>query len=167
MKVKKLTLTAVLTAGALVCFVIENQIPPLTAIPGIKLGLANIFTLFTLCAVGAPEALAVLVIRVGLGCVITGQMSALLYSAAGGILAFAVMLLLRRVLPENRLWVISVFAAMAHNAGQMAAAVLITGTKQILYYLPVLLAAAILAGVFTGVCAQTVLRQLRKNGLLP
>ena len=164
MKLRNLTLTAVLTAGALVTFVIENQIPPLTAIPGIKLGLSNIFTLFTLFAVGVPEALSLLLVRVVLGSVITGQASALLYSMAGGILAFAVMLLLRRVIPEKQLWVISVFAAMAHNLGQIAAAVLLTGTKQVFYYLPVLLLAAIGTGAFTGICAQTVLKRLQKSG---
>ena len=36
MRLKKLTLTAVLTAAALVMFVLESQLPPLTAIPGIR-----------------------------------------------------------------------------------------------------------------------------------
>lgn len=48
MRLKKLTLTAVLMAAALVIFVLESQLPPLTAIPGIKPGLSNIFTLFTM-----------------------------------------------------------------------------------------------------------------------
>ena len=52
MRLKKLTLTAVLTAAALVMFVLESQLPPLTAIPGIKPGLSNIFTLFTMETLG-------------------------------------------------------------------------------------------------------------------
>lgn len=52
MKLRKLTLTAVLTAAALVMFVLESQLPPLTAIPGIKPGLSNIFTLFAMQALG-------------------------------------------------------------------------------------------------------------------
>lgn len=166
MKLKKLTLTAILTAGALVVFVLENQLPPLTPLPGIKPGLANIFSLFALWAVGAPQALCVLLLRVVLGSILTGQIGALAYSLTGGLAAFGVMLLLKRFLPERQLWVVSVFGAMAHSLGQMAIALLLTQTKQLICYLPVLLAASVAAGAFTGLAAQLVLRQLRRNRLL-
>ena len=97
MRLKKLTLTAVLTAAALVVFVLESQLPPLTAIPGIKPGLSNIFTLFTMETLGPGWAFGLFFTRVTLGCVITGQGSAFLYSFAGGLCAYALMLLLRRV----------------------------------------------------------------------
>ena len=161
-RLQKLTRCALLTAAALVVFVIESQIPPLTAIPGIKPGLSNIFTLFALQVLGPGWAFSLLLIRVTLGSVITGQMMAFLYSMAGGLLAFAVMAVLRRM-PEKKLWVASVFAAMAHNIGQIAAAVAVTGTKEILYYLPVLLLSGIISGSFTGVCAQLVLTRLRNH----
>ena len=45
---KKLTLMAVLTAVALIVFIIEAQIPVPVPIPGAKLGLANVITLFAL-----------------------------------------------------------------------------------------------------------------------
>ena len=162
MKTQKLTRCALLTAAALVVFVIESQIPPLTSIPGIKPGLSNIFTLFAMQVLGPGWALALFLIRVTLGSVITGQMMALLYSMAGGLLAFGVMLALRK-LPQDRMWVCSVFAAMAHNLGQIAAAVAVTGTKEIVYYLPVLLLSGIVTGAFTGLCAQLVICRLRKN----
>ena len=97
MRLKKLTLTAALTAAALVMFVLESQLPPLTAIPGIKPGLSNIFTLFTMETLGPGWAFGLFFTRVTLGCVITGQGSAFLYSFAGGLCAYALMLLLRRV----------------------------------------------------------------------
>ena len=160
--VRKLTRCAFLTAAALVVFVIESQIPPLTASPGIKPGLSNIFTLFALQVLGPGWAFALFLMRVTLGSVITGQTMAFIYSMAGGLLAFAVMAALRK-LPEDRLWVSGVLAAMAHNLGQIAAAVAVTGTKEILYYLPVLLLSGIIAGSFTGICAQLVLRRLRNH----
>jgi len=46
--VKKLTLMAVLTASALIIFIIEAQIPLPIPAPGVKLGLANAVTLFAL-----------------------------------------------------------------------------------------------------------------------
>ena len=82
-RIRRLTLTGVLTAAALVTFVIELQLPPLTGIPGIKPGLANIFTLFALCWLGRGWALALMLVRVVLGCVVTGRMTALVYSLAG------------------------------------------------------------------------------------
>ena len=162
MRLKKLTLTAVLTAAALVMFVLESQLPPLTAIPGIKPGLSNIFTLFTMETLGPGWAFGLFFTRVTLGCVITGQGSAFLYSFTGGLCAYALMLLLRKALRGNTLWVRSVLCAMAHNA---AAAIAKTGA--VWSYLPVLIPAAILAGTLTGLCAQLVLSRLAKAGVLP
>jgi len=165
-KTRKLTTTAILTAAALVVFVIESQIPSLTSVPGIKLGLSNVFTLFALYTVGAPWAFALLLIRVVLGGLLTGQTMAILYSLSGGLLAFGAMLLGRRLIPEKQLWVVSVFGAIFHNIGQIAAAVLITSTSEILYYLPILLVSAIVTGAFTGVSAQLVLKRLKQSRFL-
>ena len=46
MNVRKLTQLAMLTGVALIIFVIELQIPNPFPIPGIKLGLANIITVY-------------------------------------------------------------------------------------------------------------------------
>ncbi|HCE61980.1 MAG TPA: heptaprenyl diphosphate synthase, partial [Clostridiales bacterium] len=72
---------------------------------------------------------------------------------------------LRKPLGEQKLWVLSAFGAMGHNLGQMAAAVLISRTSAILYYLPVLLVSGIVTGIFTGLCAQLVSKRARQAGL--
>lgn len=162
MKTKKLILTAVLTASALVAFTIEAAIPPLTPIYGIKLGIANVFTLFALYALGTPQAAAVLFLRIILGSIFTGQMVSFIYSLAGGLLSFLLMVLLKRFFPLKQLWVLSVLCAVTHNIGQLLAAVLMTGTVQIMLYLPVLIAAGIVAGAFTGLCAQLVLIRINR-----
>ena len=161
--VRKLTLCAVLTAAALVTFVIELQLPPLTGIPGIKPGLANIFTLFALCWLGRGWAFALMMVRVVLGCLITGRMTALGYSLVGGALAYLVMAVLLYVISERQLWVVSMFGAMAHNLGQMLVARFVAGVAAIWYYLPVLLLSALVTGLFTGLCAQLVLKRLRRG----
>ena len=161
--VRKLTLCAVLTAAALVTFVIELQLPPLTGIPGIKPGLANIFTLFALCWLGRGWAFALMMVRVVLGCLITGRMMALGYSLAGGALAYLVMAVLLYVISERQLWVVSMFGAMAHNLGQMLVARFVAGVAAIWYYLPVLLLSALVTGLFTGLCAQLILKRLRRG----
>ena len=118
-------------------------------------------------ALGPGWAFGLFLTRVTLGCVITGQGSAFLYSLAGGLCAYVLMLLLRKALRGNTLWVRSVLCAMAHNAGQLAAAAAIAKTCAVWSYLPVLIPAAILAGTLTGLCTQLVLNRLAKAGLIP
>ena len=85
----------------------------------------------------------------------------------GGLFAYIGMLALRRWFSGRRLWILSVFCAMAHNFGQLCAAALIARTRAVWYYLPVLLPAAILAGALTGLCTQLLLQRLGRAGLLP
>ena len=154
MKVKKLVTLALLTAIALTIFMVEAQIPALVPIPGVKLGLANIVTVFTVFALGAKEGAAVLFVRIFLGAVFAGNFSTIFYSAAGGFCAIAVTILLRKLLTKNQLWVAGCLGAVAHSVGKMAMAVFLTGTPGLLVYLPVMVAVSIVTGLFTGLCAQ-------------
>lgn len=160
MRVRRLALCALLTALALGIFVLEAQIPLPVPVPGLKLGLSNVVTLFALFALGRKEAAAILLIRVLLGNLITGQVSALLYSLAGSLLSFFSMALLVSLLKQSQVWVAGVIGGLAHNLGQMAAAMAVTQTPSLLLYLPVLLLCGILTGAFTGLCAQLLLRRL-------
>ena len=154
MKTKKLTLLALLSAIALTIFLVEAQIPALVPIPGVKLGLANIVTVFTVFVLGPREGAAVLFVRIFLGAVFAGNFSTLFYSAAGGICAIGVTILLRKILTNKQLWVAGCLGAVAHSIGQMAMAVLLTGTPSLAVYLPVMIAISIVTGLFTGLCAQ-------------
>ncbi|MBO4884675.1 MAG: Gx transporter family protein [Clostridia bacterium] len=151
-----------LTGAALIIFIVEAQLPPLTSIPGIKMGLANIITVYAMFALGPADAAAILAARVLLGAVFAGGLSALMYSAAGGLLCLLAMLGLRRVLSMKQIWVASVIGAAAHNAGQIAVAVAVTGTPGLLAYLPVLLMSGMVAGLFTGLCAQALIKRIGK-----
>ena len=162
MKTKKLTVLALLSAIALTIFVLEAQIPPPVPIPGVKLGLANIVTVFTVFAFRGRDGAAVLAVRVFLGAVFAGNFSTIFYSAAGGILAIAVTIGLKRVLTENQLWVAGVLGAIAHSIGQMLMAIALTGTPGLVTYLPVMLVCSIITGIFTGLCAQFVLKRGEK-----
>ena len=159
MNVKKITQMAMLTAIALTIFMVEAQIPPLTPVPGIKMGLANIITVFTVFAIGPKEAAAVLFVRVFLGAVFAGNFSTILYSGAGGLCAILVTIALRRILNQKQLWVASCAGAIAHSIGQMVVAVLVTGTPAIAVYLPALILCSIITGVFTGLCAQVLVNR--------
>ncbi len=161
-KTKKLALMAVLTAIALTIFMLEAQLPAPVPIPGVKLGLANIVTLTAMLILGRREAGAILAARIVMGAVFAGNPSAMLYSAAGGVLAYAAMCLLVGVVPEKRLWAVSAVSAVAHNMGQLLACVLVVKTPGVFIYAPALIVSGVITGVFTGFGAMYLVRALRK-----
>lgn len=162
MKAKTLTRMALLTAVALIIFMVEAQLPPLAPVPGIKLGLANIVTVYAMFALSPGQALAILICRVFLGSVFSGQMVTFFYSLGGGLLSWLTVFLLRRVLTGKQIWVAGVLGAMAHNVGQILVAVALTRTPGLIVYLPVLLVSGILTGAFTGVAAQALLARMER-----
>ena len=156
---------ALLTAIALTIFMAEAQLPNPIPIPGVKLGLANIVTVYAMFVLGAGDALMILLARVFLGSVFSGQMMTLAYSLAGGLLCWLAMLVLRRLLTRRQIWVCSVIGGGCHNIGQLAAAILIARTPALVVYLPYLLPAGMAAGLFTGLCAQFLVARLdQTNG---
>ncbi len=154
MKTKDLTRMALLTAIALTIFLIESQIPPVVPLPGVKLGLANIITVYAVFALGSGKAAAILFCRIFLGAVFAGNFSSVFYSAAGGLCAILATIGLKKLLQKHQLWVAGCLGAVAHSIGQVSMAVLITGTPSIAVYLPALAAISIVTGLFTGLCAQ-------------
>ena len=188
---KQLTLCAVLTALALAFSYLENFFPLSLAIPipGIKLGLANIVTVFALYALGPAQALLILTGRCLLGAVFAGNMNALIFSLLGGFSAMLVMILLSRS-RHLSIYGVSIGGAAAHNCGQVAAAVLTLGntaplyslpvllgvqprgasltlgSMAPLYYLPILLGASLITGAVTGVAAACLFRALVHTNIL-
>ena len=164
---RQLTLCGVLTTLALALSVAENQIPLTMAIPipGIKLGLANIVTVFALYALGPAQAILILLARCTLGALFAGNMNALLFSLMGGLAAMGMMILLCRLRALSGSGV-SIGGAAAHNCGQIAAAVLTLGNTAPLYYLPILLGVSLFTGAFTGLVAACLFRALDRTGFL-
>lgn len=154
MKTKKLTQLSLLSAIALTIFMVEAQIPALLPIPGVKLGLANIVTVFAVFAMGPREAAAVLTVRIFLGAVFAGNFSTIFYSAGGGVCAILVTIGLRKILTHKQLWVAGALGAVGHSVGQMAVAMTLLGTPSLIVYLPVMIVISIITGCFTGLCAQ-------------
>ena len=155
----RITRLALLTAIALTIFMAEAQLPVLP-IPGVKLGLANIVTVYAMFALGPRDALLVLSSRVFLGAVFSGQMMTLFYSGAGGLLSWSMLALLRRPLGRERIWLASPVSALFHNLGQLRAAAGIARSWAVLAYLPYLVLAGCAAGLFTGVAAQALAGRL-------
>ena len=161
MKAKRIAELSVLTAVSLIIFIIELQIPNPFPIPGIKLGLANIITVFAVYHYKAYEVAMIVAVRLLLGSVFSGNFMALIYSASGAFLCLLGMLLLKRIIDEKHIWIASIFGAVLHNTGQMIAAVTVTQTMQIVAYYPFLLVSGCLAGLFTGLCAQIIMPRIK------
>ena len=161
-KTRELTLCAVLAALALALSYMESFFPLvlLVPLPGVKLGLANIVTLYALYALGASSALAILVVRCLLGSLFAGNASALLFSLLGGLAAMMVMIALH-ALPRLSVYGVSVGGAAAHNCGQVAAAMLTLGSAAPLAYLPFLLLVSVFTGALTGFVAALLFRAMR------
>ncbi|MCI9071968.1 MAG: Gx transporter family protein [Lachnospiraceae bacterium] len=164
MDAKKLTQLAMLTGVALIIFVVELQIPNPFPIPGVKLGLANIITVYAVYHYRAKEAAMIVFARVVLAAFFSGNMMALMYSMAGGIFCLAGMIPLKRIIDEKMIWVSSVFGAVLHNIGQISVAVLLTKTWGVIAYFPFLLLSGCLAGAFTGISAQLIIKRLKNKG---
>ncbi len=148
---RKLTLCAVLAALALALSYLEAFFPLglLVPLPGVKLGLANIVTLYALYALGFSSALGILLVRCTLGALFAGNASALIFSLLGGVAALLTMALLSRARGLS-IFGVSVAGAAAHNCGQVGAAMLTLGSAAPLYYLPFLLLVSLFTGALSG-----------------
>lgn len=164
---KQLTLCAVLTAMALALSYLENFFPLSLAIPipGVKLGLANIVTVFALYGLGPGQALMILIARCFLGAVFAGNMNALIFSVMGGVTAMLMMILLSRF-RKLSVYGVSIGGAAAHNCGQVAAAMITLGNSAPLYYLPILLGVSLFTGALTGLIAASLFKALRHTNLM-
>lgn len=153
MNVKKLTLLALYTTIALTIFVVESAIPTLVPIPGVKLGLANVITLWLLMHTNWKDTLMVLLMRILLASIFAGQMVSFFYSLCGGLLCFAVMTISIRLWGKRAIVLISILGALFHNLGQVLIAIVLLQSLSILTYLPILAISAVVTGTFTGLCA--------------
>lgn len=160
---RRLAYDAVLLALALVLAIVERWIPlgAVIAIPGVKLGLANIVTLFALLRLRPVDAFIILILRCLIVGTITGPVS-LMFSLAGGIAAFLLMWPL--VVWHGRFFSligISVAGAAAHNIGQMAVAVFLLSEPLLIWtYLPLLLLAGTVSGTLTAVAAMPLIGRM-------
>lgn len=161
MGLKKLTTLALYTTLSLIIFAVESAIPPLVPIPGIKPGLANIITLLLLRNASAKDTALVLCARLLLATVLFGQAMSFLYSLAGAFLSLAAMVLVNRMLQNRYLFLTSVTGGITHNLGQLLVAFLLTKVSGVLLYLPFLVLAGIITGLFTGLCAHFAQKYLK------
>ena len=160
MKTKKLVTLAVTVAVAMILSFVESRIPAFVAIPGVKVGLANIAVIFALYKLGWREAIAVSVVRVLLVALLFGSVVSLAYSIAGAVLSIFVMILLRKAGIFTEV-AVSVVGGITHNVGQIIVAFLLLETGVVFYYLPFLLVSGVIAGIAVGVASALLVKKVK------
>lgn len=160
---KKIIVLALLVSQALVLSIIENAIPIFVPIPGVKIGLANIISLFTIATFGIKETLTVVILRVILASMFTGGMSAFLYSISGGILSSIIMWIMYNYFYNKFSFIsISIIGAVFHNAGQLLTASIVINDIRVFYYFPILLISAVITGTLIGITSKYSINPIKK-----
>ena len=159
-KVQQVALSGLLTSLMLVFGFIERQFPLPVPVPGIKLGLANSVLLYALYMLGIRQTIVLMLLKSLMSWLIYMNLSAMLYSFAGGVLSVAAMILVSRMKGVSPIGV-SALGAVFFNIGQILMAAWVLGTPQLIVtYLPVLMVSGVLTGILTGVIAKLVMKHL-------
>ncbi len=159
MNTKKLTTLSLAVALAMILSFVETLIPPLVAVPGIKIGLANTVTVFLLYVYGWREAGAVAAVRVSLSALLFGSAVSLIYAASGALLSFVGMVLIKKLSLSSSVSV-SITGGVLHNAGQIVCACIVMENAAISSYLPPLIISGTVAGVAVGALAALLISKL-------
>lgn len=161
-RTSKFVLAAVLCGIALALSLIDGAISSLLPLPGFKLGLANVVSLFALYYLGLSWAVLICVVRSLLTAVLSGNMTMLFFSLMGGLLSILIMFVLLKKISIIKT---SVVGGIVHNLAQLFSAILITSTPQVSYYMPVLVLMGTICGFFIGVVCTLVFRRLKMPSL--
>ena len=156
---RKLTTLSLMVTFALILSYIESRIPTFVAIPGVKVGLANIAVIFTLYKLGTKEAIAISAVRVFLSSLLFGSPVSLVYSLSGAILSLGLMILLKGLTPLKEV-AISVTGGVMHNVGQIAVASIMLDTNVVIYYLPFLILSGTIAGIVVGIVSALLVKRI-------
>ena len=150
---RRLARVSLLCACALVLSYLETMIPLPVAVPGIKLGLANVAVVVALYTLDVKSAAAVALVKVFASGFLFGSPMMLVYSLGGTVLAFIGMVALAAV-PGVGLVPVSMLAAVLHNVGQLGVAAMALQTPAVFINLGVLGVAACVTGGITGAVAE-------------
>lgn len=163
----QISMYAMYTALAFVFSYIESLIPLSIGIPGVKPGFANIVILLVVCSSGhITDAYSIAVIRVVLTGLTYGNLSTMIYALTGTLLATTSMLISKNsgLLSTTG---ISIIGGIAHNMGQLIAAIIMLSTAGLIYYLPVLVISGLVTGMVTGIITDKCIKHLGRHAHNP
>ena len=159
-RTQRIALCGLLIAMMLVLGFVESRIPINAGIPGIKLGLSNGVLIFAIYMLDLPTAWLLMVLKVMLSGLLFGGFNTIMYALAGGVLSMLAMTMLSRVKGMHPITV-SMVGGVMHNVGQVALAMILLHTQQLLYYMAVLIIVGLICGALTGIVASNVMKHLK------
>ncbi len=159
-RTRRVAYSGLLLATMLVLGYVESLLPAVAGVPGIKLGLSNSVLIFAVYMLNLPTAWTLMVLKVLLSGLLFGGFNTILYAMAGGALSMLFMSILSRVKGIHPVTV-SMVGGVMHNIGQVAVAMLLLHTRQLLYYMAVLIFVGMACGALTGVVAVSVMKHMK------
>lgn len=160
-KGKEVAFLGMMTAIAIIASYVERLLPsPIPTVPGIKLGIANVVILILLYLFGAKTALIVNITRIVLVGLMFSGVYGMMYALSGGMLSFGAMYLAKC---SKKLSIIGVsfLGGIFHNVGQILMAAAVLKSKELFYYLPVLIVSGIITGIVVGYGAKQCIKVLK------
>jgi heptaprenyl diphosphate synthase len=155
---KKLAYMGLFCALAILMGYIEAILPIHIGIPGVKLGIVNIIIIFVFYTLGWKEALTISVIRIFVVGFLFGNLYSILFSLAGGVLSFLVMLILKKF--HFHILTVSIAGGITHNLGQLLIASFVVQVYSLMYFMPIMIVAGVAAGAVIGYLGHLAIKRL-------
>ena len=133
-------------------------LPVFFVVPGMKLGLANLVTVFVLYRYRAKEAAVISLIRIVVIGFLFANLFSILYSLAGAALSLLCMTAARRFSGLSIVGV-SILGGVTHNLGQLIVAALVVENGNVFYYFPALLISGLVTGALIGIVTGEILKR--------
>lgn len=147
-----------MAALAIIFGYVEMLLPVFFVVPGMKLGLANLVTVFVLYRYRAKEAAVISLIRIVVIGFLFANLFSILYSLAGAALSLLCMTAARRFSGLSIVGV-SILGGVTHNLGQLIVAALVVENGKVFYYFPALLISGLVTGVLIGIVTGEILKR--------
>lgn len=148
---------------ALVMSYIESLIPIAYPVMGMKIGLANIVILWVLYSIDIKAAALISILRVLLVGFMFGSLYSIMFGLSGAVLSLLVMFLLKKT-GKFKVLGVSVAGGVAHNIGQIIAAMFILENARLVYYLPFLIVGGVVAGIAVGILGGVLYKKVKLAG---
>lgn len=161
MKSRKVASYGLFIALAFIFSYVEHLIPMPFALPGMKLGLANLVIIIAIYGIGLKEAFVLSMVRILLVGFAFRDSSTLLFSFAGGILSWVLMAVFKKSKLFSMVGV-SIIGGIAHNVGQIIVAILYVKNTSLIYYLPLLMISGVVSGTLIGILGGLVIKRIKK-----
>ncbi|WP_342758999.1 Gx transporter family protein [Kineothrix sedimenti] len=161
MKTRNVATYGMLIALAFILSYIESIIPIPVPIPGIKIGLANLVVITALFTMGPKQAFVLSMIRIVLVGFTFGNLSTMMFSFAGGMLSWLLMVAAKRW-KRFSMTGVSILGGIGHNIGQILVAMWVINSSVLLYYLPFLIISGLITGAVIGIVGALITANIKK-----